>query len=159
MAGSSKGKAEAKKGKEPKPEEDDILEDELGDDEEEDGEDGDEGEEEDGAEVPEPAAKKGKAKAEDKGGVIFVNREKLARARDILLLISGKRAARETSEIERKEHYAQQLAARGVKATDPGAERAMYEILGGLVRTEAEQAVVDVKAAEMKKKLKKKKVA
>jgi hypothetical protein len=103
-------------------------------------------------------APKKTAKAPAKDAVIFVNKEKLSRAKDIVLLITAKRAPRETSEFERKEHYTGLLAAKGVKATDPKAVQAIYEILGGLVRTPEEQATADKKAAAAKAKSSKRKI-
>lgn len=90
------------------------------------------------------------------GGFVFVNREKLERAKGILDLITGKQSPKKESEIERRDHYAAQLADRGIKPSDKEALQALYEILGGLVRTPAEQAQADAQAKKMQARNKKK---
>lgn len=108
-------------------------------------------------EAPAPE-KPNEATKTTKDELVFVNKEKHARAKDIVALVTGKRVPRETSELERKDHYTELLKARGVKGTDPIAVQAIYEILGGLVRTPSEQAQAEANAAKAKAKNKKKKI-
>lgn len=108
-------------------------------------------------EEPAPKNKNTKPPA-TKSGVIFVNKEKYNRAKDIILLVTGKRAPHEASEIEKKDRYTDLLATRGVKATDANAVQAVYEILGGLVRTPEEQAAADKAAAAARAKFKRRRV-
>lgn len=147
--------------------EEEVLEDEDEETEEEEEEtedaeeaDEDESEEEESEEADEAEEEERPQKNSGKGEVIFVNKEKLSRAKNILLLVSGKQAPRKTEELERKEHYAGLLADRGVKASDTKALRVVYEeLLGGLVRTHVEQKEAEQKAAALKSKLKKRKVS
>lgn len=93
------------------------------------------------------------------GNTIFVNNEKHNRAKDILALVSGKRAVRNNQELERKEHYSGLLQADGVKHSDKDALQYVYEtLLGGLVRTPVEQKKATEKADAQRKKFKKKKI-
>lgn len=128
-------------------EEEETLADEV--EEEEDDADSEE-------ELPSEEPKK-KVKGTD-ATVIFVNNEKLARAKGILDLVSGKRAARDANEAERTEHFRAQMNHAGKKPTDKDAVRFIYELLGGLVRTPEEQREADKKAAALKAKYKKRKV-
>ena len=92
------------------------------------------------------------------GDVVFANREKHERAQGILALITGKRAAQNAQEEERRDHYRAQLDAREIDPKSKGALQALYEILGGLVRTQDEQAEADENAREMRAGNKKRKV-
>lgn len=70
--------------------------------------------------------------------MIFVNKEKEARAKEILGLIEGSVVPQNELEIERKSRFTQLLKTEKVKA---GEElEFIYKKLGGLVRSEAEQA-------------------
>jgi hypothetical protein len=149
-----------KKNKKGKPE-DDLEEEDVGGEEELEDEESDE-EVEDGGEGEDAVEESGEEVADKKSGtVILVNREKAERAKDIYVLVAGKRAPRDGNEADRKEHYIQHLSVKGVKPTDKEEKvvRTLYEILGGLVRNLAEQAAAEKKAAAQKEKLKKQKVA
>lgn len=100
-------------------------------------------------------AKKEKEGNED---VIYVNAEKLLRAKDILLLVSGKRTPRNGTEQEIKEHWSGILADGGVKPADEEAERFVYEKLGGLVRTKKEEEEHEEVVEEMQKKNRSRKI-
>lgn len=155
MAGKKAAKKVVKKDKEKKSDADDEREESgaaLGG--EGLGEEGDEGEEE---KVEEKDIEQGAP--EEKGtDVVFVNREKHARAKGILDLVTGKRLPRDANEAERTEHYRAQLQAAGVDPKGKKAVRALYEILGGLVRSESEQRAADKKAEALKSKHKKRAV-
>lgn len=107
---------------------------------------------------PEPETKPAAKKAAVKSDVVFVNKEKLARAKDIALLVSGKRSPRDAGELERQQHYTGLLSDRGVKPSDATAVQALYEILGGLVRTPQEQAQAEAAAVAASKKHKRRKI-
>lgn len=109
--------------------------------------------EEDEAEVEPEEPSSGK-----KDDAIFVNNEKLSRAKSILELVSGKRVPRDQNEADRTEHYRAQMNHAGVGVKDKNAVRFLYELLGGLVRSESEQREADKKAAAMKAKNKKRAV-
>lgn len=88
-------------------------------------------------------------------GVIFVNREKLSRAKDIVALLTGKLIPRTPEESDRKELFSGFLAQAEIDLKDPKALQFVYEKLGGLVRTPDEQEVADEEAEVMRKKNKK----
>lgn len=139
-----------------KKEDAELEDEEVEETEDEGGEDVEDEEVEDEDEDDEPEQQQN---AVAKGKVIFVNREKLGRAEEILRLVSGKRVPRNLQEQERKDHYSQILAADGVKTNDADALRYVYEtLLGGLIRTPEQQKVADQNAAKQKAKLKKKKI-
>lgn len=91
-----------------------------------------------------------------KNKVFFVNPEKYDRAKEILALITGAKVAQKAEEEQRKDHYMRQLAKHEIDVKSEDALPAIYEILGGLIRSEAEQKDADIKAKEMKAKAKKK---
>lgn len=78
---------------------------------------------------------------------VFVNREKLERAKGILELVSGKRVPRTDGEAEQKERFAAIFADNDQDPKHKDALRFVYETLGGLVRTESEQKDADEAAA------------
>lgn len=85
-------------------------------------------------------------------GVVFVNGSKYRRAQRILDFIRGDAIPQKAEEIQRKDHYIRQLKKHDV---DPMAEEALpalYELLGGLIRTPAEQEEAERKAEEMRAK-------
>lgn len=88
-------------------------------------------------------------------GVVFVNREKLGRARDIVALVSGKRAPLTDSEADKKDRFSALFASSEADPKGKDAVRFAYELLGGLVRTQAEQDEADEDAAEAQRKFKK----
>lgn len=93
------------------------------------------------------------------GNDIFVNRDKLTRARDIVELVSGKRAPRDEGEADRKERFTAHFATHEVNPKSATALRFVYEtLLGGLVRTEEEQEAADSAAVAARRKHKKKQV-
>ena len=95
----------------------------------------------------------------EQDGLIFVNTEKLARAKSILSLVSGKTVPKNDQEAEKKDTYTAHLASAEIGVKDEGALRFIYEkLLGGLVRTPAEQEEVDEAAKEAAAKNKKKAV-
>lgn len=99
------------------------------------------------------------AAVEAVGDAIFVNREKLARARTILELVSGKRVPANEAEADQKDRFSTRFANHEVGAKDKDALRFAYEtILGGLVRTPDEQDEADAKATKARAKFKKRAV-
>lgn len=86
------------------------------------------------------------------GGVILVNADKVARAKDILDLVTGKRIPRDEGEGDRKDKFAQFLAEADVNPKGEDALQFVYEKLGGLVRTPSEQEDADEAADEARKK-------
>mgnify|MGYP001602935831 CR=1 FL=1 len=88
-------------------------------------------------------------------GVILVNREKVERATEILALVTGKKVAKNSGEEERRDRFTAVLAEKEIKPNSKGALQAVYEILGGLVRTPEEQEAADENAADIRKKNKK----
>lgn len=87
--------------------------------------------------------------------VIFVNSDKVSRAKDIVALITGKRVPLDQGEADRKDKFAGFMAAADIDPKSEGAMQFIYEKLGGLVRTVREQEVADEQAAEAKAKGKK----
>lgn len=93
---------------------------------------------------------------ETSGNGIIVNRTKFARAKEILDLVTGKKVPKKATELERKEHYGAILAEHGIDPKGKKAAELVYEkVLGGLVRTPAEEATHQKKVAQMKKSAKK----
>ena len=88
-------------------------------------------------------------------GVILVNREKAERASEILALITGKKTAKNSGEEERRDRFTAVLAEKDINPKSKDALQAVYEILGGLVRTPEEQEAADENAADVRKKNKK----
>ena len=91
-----------------------------------------------------------------KNDVYFVNPEKYDRAKEIIALILGKKVPQDIKEQERKEHYTQQLKKHEVDPTSETAIPAIYELIGGLLRSPAEQREAEKLAIETKKRGKKK---
>lgn len=91
--------------------------------------------------------------------IVFVNGSKYRRALDILNLIRGIRPPQKVSEEQRREHYIRQLAAHDIKTDSEEALPAIYEILGGLIRTDQEQQEAEQRAAEMRAKGKKRMIS
>lgn len=99
------------------------------------------------------------AASSEVGGVVYVNRDKLERAKDILALVSGKRAPNTDSEADRKERFSTLFATHEKSPKDGDALQFVYEtLLGGLVRTPAEQEDATDAAAAARKKINKKRV-
>lgn len=84
--------------------------------------------------------------------MILVNEDKRARAQMIVDLISGKIVPRTAEEVERKEHYTKMVATADMDMKKDDVLTFIYEKLGGLVRTEAEQAKAETKKKEMQSK-------
>lgn len=74
-----------------------------------------------------------------KRGVVFVNGGKYQRAVDLAKLVIGEVVPRSQEELERKEHYTKQLAVHEIDPKSEDVIPALYEILGGLIRTIKEQ--------------------
>lgn len=94
----------------------------------------------------------------DTDGVVFVNRDKLDRAKEIVALVSGALVPKTEEQMERKDRFTAKFAEAEIAPKGKEALRFAYETLGGLVRTRAEQAAVGEQVAQMKKKQKKKQV-
>jgi|GEM_PF-5081572 len=92
---------------------------------------------------------------DEKNEAVFVNGAKYRRAKDILDLINGNRAAIKQEELMRIEHYQRQLEIQEVDLKSDIALPALYEILGGLIRTISEHTEAVKKSKEMKDKGKK----
>lgn len=91
------------------------------------------------------------------GDAVYVNRDKLERAKDIVALVSGKRTPANDTEADRKERFAGHFATHEEDPKGKGAVRFVYEkLLAGLVRTPAEQEEAEADAAEARSKHKKK---
>lgn len=90
--------------------------------------------------------------------VWFVNGAKYRRAQNILALIKGTKAPVKSDDVERKDHYAGILAANEVDLESDEALPALYEILGGLIRTSAQQKQAEANAEEARRKGKKRMV-
>jgi len=88
-------------------------------------------------------------------GIVFVNGNKYRRAQRIIALIQGNAAPTTENELVRKEHYTKQLIAQEIDPKSDNALPAIYEIMGGLIRTPKGQAEAEEKAVEMQKKGKK----
>ena len=82
----------------------------------------------------------------------LVNDEKAHRAQDILNLLN--RAPKDDGEAEQKGRFGSLLTEANLK-TEEEKLRFVYIKLGGLVRTEEEQKVAEIKKEEIKKKTKK----
>ncbi len=63
--------------------------------------------------------------------IYFVNANKLRRAQEIVDLINGRKVPNKSEEVQRIDHYKQQLAKHGVELDGPDTVPAVYEILGG----------------------------
>lgn len=92
---------------------------------------------------------------DEKLKVWFVNGSKHKRAVEVIQLLNNEKPVTKEGEPDRMDHYLRQLQKHDVDTKSPEAVAALYEIMGGLIRTPAEQKEADVKAAEMKKKGKK----
>lgn len=84
---------------------------------------------------------------------VFVNDQKKERAEEILRLVTGKKVALTDDEQDRKSRFAQHLASADIDPTSKEALAFIYEKLGGLVRTEAEEK----KAKEKKERIRRSK--
>lgn len=125
---------------------------EASEDEEED--DDDSGDD-DGEAAPAPKAAPKAAKDAD----ILVNKAKVIQATVILDLLNGKRAPKNSKEAERLEHYTRVLESREIDPKGKDALKAVYaEVLGGAVRSPAQEAAFQKQAAKMKKSLKRKQI-
>ena len=82
---------------------------------------------------------------------IFVNKEKLDRAKEIIAFVLGKKVQRDENEIERTNKFSKLLTEAKIKADSEEAVAFVYEKLGGLVRTETEQKVFKKKVVDGKK--------
>ncbi len=90
-----------------------------------------------------------------KNNVFFVNPEKYDRAKDILALITGQKVAQKAEEEQRRDHYTRQLTKHEVDPKSEDAIPAIYELLGGLIRSSEEQKDAELRAKEAQKKGKK----
>jgi hypothetical protein len=84
--------------------------------------------------------------------IVFVNLTKKKRAQKILDLVTGKDVAKTQGEEDQVRSFSNLL---GESKIDPKSEDALefvYERLGGLVRTEAEQKAADLRKEEAQKK-------
>lgn len=90
-----------------------------------------------------------------KSKLVFVNRMKYERAKVIFNLITGKQAPRTQEEAERKEHYIKQLASHDIALDSEEVLPAIYELLGGLIRTEKQQKDFEKEVEQEKKRAKK----
>lgn len=103
----------------------------------------------------------------------FVSGEKFRRAKNIFELITGKVVPNKAEDEQRKQHYERQLAKHGVpmfneikdekgeitgQEPNPEVVYAIYEILGGLIRDEAEQANAEKVKKKMQEEAKKAKI-
>jgi hypothetical protein len=102
------------------------------------------------------AMEKSKPVFDKKFKVWFVNGSKYDRAKNILALIGGKKAVVKTEDMERKEHYSRLLAVQQVDVEDEEALPILYELLGGLLRTPAQQETAEREIKAMIAKGKKK---
>ena len=93
---------------------------------------------------------------DSKRKIVFVNGSKYRRAEEILALIRGEKAPQKQEDEDRRAHYEKHLAANEIPIDSPDAVAALYELLGGLIRTTAQQKEANEKAKEMKAKGKKK---
>lgn len=83
---------------------------------------------------------------------IFVNKEKLERAKIINDLVAGKRATRNENEEDCLLNFSKIFKVKGIEAGTESAIKSTYELLGGLVRTQEEQIIFEEKVKEAKKK-------
>lgn len=90
--------------------------------------------------------------------VIFVNNQKKERALEVLNLINGVKSAVTPDEQARANVWTRHLNDAKVNAKDEKAVQFVYEKMGGLIRTPEQQKAAEVKAEEMKKEGKKKKI-
>lgn len=87
--------------------------------------------------------------------IVFVNDDKYQRAVDIVALVTGKRSLKKNSEVDVQNFWADKLSALPEKASEEAKVRLVYEGLGGLVRTHAEEAKAESVKKEMTAALKK----
>lgn len=90
--------------------------------------------------------------------VVYVNEVKEKRAQRILDMLNGKAGAQLQDELETMERFRSHLADAGVKPDDAKAKQFVYEKLGGLVRTEAEQKAAVEKAKKAKESMRKRRI-
>mgnify|MGYP001563053322 CR=1 FL=1 len=86
----------------------------------------------------------------------LVNDEKVRRAKDILDLLQ--REGKDDGEREQKNKFAALLSSANLDPKSEEALRFVYEKLGGLMRTEAEQQAAEEKKAAIKEKGRRRKV-
>ncbi len=87
--------------------------------------------------------------------LIYVNPVKEQRAKDILALVTGKTVIKTKDDEETREIFSAHLAEAEVDTKSDDALPCIYEKLGGLIRTPAEQKAADAAKIEMQKKGKK----
>ena len=90
--------------------------------------------------------------------MIFVNEQKVRRAKRILNLVTGKVIPRTQTEVDSMDNFSKILTNGGVDPKSEEAVEFLYKTFGGLVRTEAEQREADRKKKEMQLKGKKDKL-
>lgn len=88
--------------------------------------------------------------------VVFVNPQKYKRAEVIVALVNGTRQAITDQDQERKDKFTRLIQEQGLDLKKDDVIPAVYELLGGLIRTPEEQKEIEVKAVEMQKRGKKK---
>ena len=88
--------------------------------------------------------------------IVFVNDEKKARAQEILDLVTGKTVPKNDGAEDTRAKFANFFSEAKVDPKGADALEFVYEKLGGLIRTEAEQKAADVKKKEAQAKGRKK---
>jgi hypothetical protein len=91
---------------------------------------------------------------DEKLKAVFVNGSKFKRAQTIVDLINGIKVPQKAEEQSRVDHYLKLINAHGIDLKSDEAVPAVYELLGGLIRTPEEQKAAEHKAIEVKKKKK-----
>lgn len=87
--------------------------------------------------------------------LVFVNGNKYRRAQNILGLLKREVVPNREEDLQRVEHYSKQLAKHDITLDSKNALPAIYELLGGLIRTPAGQKKAEDRVQEMKAKAKK----
>lgn len=87
--------------------------------------------------------------------IIYVNEDKKLRAQNILLLVAGKSVPRTQGDVDNREKFTALLSEAEIDSKSDDALPFIYEKLGGLIRTPAEQKAADKKKEEMQRKAKK----
>lgn len=88
--------------------------------------------------------------------IIYVNEEKRARAENLLALVKGKLVPKTVDEQDAKTKFGAFLAEAKIATDSEDALPFIYEKLGGLIRTPAEQAKADKGKEDARKKAKRK---
>lgn len=86
--------------------------------------------------------------------MIFVNQEKVARAKEILAFITREKTPLTEEQVSSMERWSRHLSASNVDPKSEEAVEFVYSKLGGLVRTEAEQRKFLDKVAGLRKRKK-----